>query len=110
MIHVGHVDEIAETNNPVLFEIDAPESLQEILGPVHALIAATSFCNADAIVRKIRIIDLDQPLVIARMKLSESEGESPLLTHVDAWLVGDMSSFPGGSPQKLSNWAASEAS
>jgi hypothetical protein len=110
MVHVGHVDEIAETNNPVLFEIDALESLEEILGPVHALISTTTFCNADAIVRKIRIIDLDQPLIIARMKLSEPEGESPLFTHVDVSLVGGMSRFPGGFPQKLSNWTASETS
>src|SRR5438445_590703 len=59
----------------------------------HALVTATTFCHADAIVRIIRIIDLNQPFVAAGTKLSEPEGESPLLTHIAAWLVGGMSSF-----------------
>jgi hypothetical protein len=102
MIHVGYVDELAEADDPVTFLVDALESLQEILGPVHALISTTTFCNADTIVRIIRIIDLDQPLVIASMKLSESEGESPLLTHVALGLAGSANSlFPETADRRL---------
>src|SRR5207244_13127616 len=66
---------------------------QEILCTVPALVTATTFRYTNAIVRIIRIIDLNQPFVAAGTKLSESEGESPLLTHIAAWLVGGMSSF-----------------
>ena len=81
MIHVGYVDEFAEADDLVMFLVDALVSLQEILGPVEALVSATTFCNADGIIRIIRIIDLNQPLVVAGLKLFEPEGESPLLTH-----------------------------
>src|SRR5437016_13252280 len=93
MIHVRHIDQFPEANNPVPFKIDTFELFQEILCPVHALVTATRFRYTNAIVRIIRIIDLNQTFVAAGTKLSESEGESPLLTHIAAWLVGGMSSF-----------------
>jgi len=88
MIHVGHIEEFAEADDLVMFLVDAPVSLQEILGPVYALVSTTTFRNTDTIVRIIRIIDPYQPLVIARMKLSEPERESPLLTHATGVLLG----------------------
>jgi hypothetical protein len=95
MIHVGHVEEFAKANNSVLIQIDALVSLQEILGPVYALVSTTTFGNTDTIVRIIRIIDLNQPLVIAGMELSEPEGESPLFTHATNVLLGPANSlFP----------------
>src|SRR6266849_2843520 len=97
MIHVGHVEEFAETDDPVMFLIDALVSLQEILGPVYAPVSTTTFGNTDTIIRIIRIIDLNQPLVIARMELSEREGERPLLTHISTSLVGCMSNFARSS-------------
>ena len=81
MIHVGNVDEFAEADDLVMFLVEALVSLQDILGPVKALVSATTFRNADGIIRIIRIIDLNQPLVVAGLELSEPEGESPLLTH-----------------------------
>ncbi|OLE91865.1 MAG: hypothetical protein AUF79_01885 [Crenarchaeota archaeon 13_1_20CM_2_51_8] len=81
MIHVGYVGQFAEADDPVMFQVEAFVSLQEILGPVYALVSATTFCHADTIVRIIRIIDLNQPFVIVGTKLSEPEGESPLLAH-----------------------------
>src|SRR6266481_1113874 len=81
MIHVGHVEEFAGADDLVTFLVDALESLQEILGPVYALVSTTTFRDTDTIVRIIRIIDLDQPLVITGLEPSEPEGESPLLTH-----------------------------
>jgi|SRR5712692_4789869 len=102
MIHVGHVEEFAEADNPVLIQIDALESFQEILGPVYALVSATTFCNTDTIVMIIGVIDLDQPLVIAGMELSEPEGESPLLTHAARVLIGPANSlFPETTVWKL---------
>src|SRR6266705_2644825 len=68
MIHVGNVDEFAEADDLVMFLVEA-------------LVSATTFRNADGIIRIIRIIDLNQPLVVAGLELSEPEGESPLLTH-----------------------------
>src|SRR5712691_10985667 len=93
MIHVGHVEEFAEADDLIMFLVDALVSLQEILGPVYALVSATTFCNADTIVRIIRIVDVDQPLVIAGMELSEFEGESPLLTHAAGVHVGPPNSL-----------------
>ncbi len=93
MIHVGYVDEFAEADDLVMFLVDAVVSLQEILGPVEALVSATSFRNADGIIRIIRITDLNQPFVIARMKLSELEGESPLFTHTTRALSGTANSL-----------------
>src|SRR5437870_11233185 len=81
MIHVGYVDEFAEADDLIMFLVDALVSLQEILGPVKAHVSVTTFRNADGIIRIIRIIDLNQPLVVAGLELSEPEGESPLLTH-----------------------------
>src|SRR6267378_1297007 len=97
MIHVGHVEEFAEADDLVMFFVDALVPLQEILDPVYTLVSATTFGNTDTIVRIIRIIDLDQPLVIAGMELSESEGESPLMTHIATLLLGCMSRFAGSS-------------
>src|SRR6266481_4398254 len=42
MIHVGHVEEFAEADDLVTFLVDALESLQEILGPVYALVSSTT--------------------------------------------------------------------
>src|SRR5260370_39941076 len=64
-----------------MFLVDALVSPQEILGPVYALVSTTTFGNTDTIIRIVGVIELDQPLVIAGMELSELEGESPLLTH-----------------------------
>src|SRR5713226_10225846 len=95
MIHIGHVEEFAEADDLVTFLVDALVSLQEILGPVYALVSTTTFRNTYTIIRIIRIIDLDQPLVIAGMELSEPEGESPLLTHAARVLIGPANSlFP----------------
>src|SRR5438093_11274417 len=107
MIHIWYIDQFAEADDPVMFQVEAFESLQEILCPVHALVTATTFRYANAIVRIIRIIDLNQPFVIAGTKLSGPEGESPLLTHIAAWLVGGMSSF-AVSPHKRSVWAGAK--
>src|SRR5258708_35478687 len=93
MIHVGHVEEFAEADDPVMFFVNAFVSLQEILGPVYALVFTTTFGNADTIIRIIRIIDLNQPLVIAGTELSEPEGESPLLTHATGVLLGPANSL-----------------
>jgi hypothetical protein len=85
MIHIGHVEEFAEADDPVTFLVDALVSPQEILGTVYALVSTTTFGNTDTIIRIIRIIDLNQPLIIAGMEFSEPEGESPLLTH-EIWV------------------------
>jgi hypothetical protein len=97
MIHVGHVEEFAEADDLVMFLVDALVSLQEILCPVYALVSTATFGNADTIVRIIRIIDLNQPLVIAGMELSEPDGESPLVIHIATSLAGCMSRFAGSS-------------
>src|SRR2546422_5970500 len=47
----------------------------------HAFVSAAPFANADRIVRIVCVADRNQPLVVARLKLSKPEGESPLLTH-----------------------------
>src|SRR2546422_2577472 len=47
----------------------------------HAFVSAAPFANADRIVRIVCVADRNQPLVVARLKLSEPEGESPLLSH-----------------------------
>jgi hypothetical protein len=95
MIHVGYVEEFAEADDLVMFLVDALITLQEILGPVYALVSTTTFGNTDTIVGIVGVIDLDQPLVIAGMELSELEGESPLLTHAALVLVGPANSlFP----------------
>src|SRR5260370_30192655 len=95
MIHIGHVEEFAEADDLVMFLIDGLVSLKEVLGPVYALVPTTTFRKTDTIVRIIRIIDLDQPLIIAGMELSDSEGESPLLTHAPRVLLGPANSlFP----------------
>src|SRR3989442_2119317 len=47
----------------------------------HAFVSAAPFPNAERIVRIVCVADRNQPLVVARLKLSEPEGESPLLTH-----------------------------
>src|SRR2546427_5410870 len=47
----------------------------------HGFVSAAPFPNADRIVRIVCVADRNQPLVVARLKLSEPEGESPLLTH-----------------------------
>jgi hypothetical protein len=84
-----------EADNHVLVQIDALESFQQVLCPVYAFVSATTFCNTDTIIRIIRIIDLDQPIVIAGMELSEPKGESPLLTHATKDLLGPANSlFP----------------
>jgi hypothetical protein len=102
MIHVGYVEDFAEADDLVMFFVDALVSLQEILGPVYALVSTTAFGNADTIVRIIRIIDLDQPLVTAGMELSEPEGESPQLTHATEFLLGPANSlFPETTVRKL---------
>src|SRR2546425_1553671 len=108
MIHVGHVEEFAEADDLVMFLLDALVSLQEILCPVYALVSTTTFGNTDTIVRIIRIVNLNQPMVIARMKLSEPEGESPLTAHILNLFGGAMSIFaalfPGAfrsSPRRL---------
>ena len=49
--------------------------------PVHAFVSAAPFADADGIVRIVCVADRDQPLVIARMEVSELEGESTLLAH-----------------------------
>src|SRR5260370_27308376 len=95
MIHIGHVEEFAEADYLVMFLVDALVSLQEILGPIYAPVSTTTFRNTDTIVRIIRIIDPDQPLVTAGIELSEPEGESPLLTHAARVRVGPANSlFP----------------
>jgi hypothetical protein len=104
MIHVGHVEEFAEADDPVMFFVNALVSLQEILCPVYALVSTTTFGNADTIIRIIRIMDLNKPLVIAGMELSEPEGESPLLTHVSTSLVGCMSNFARSSGGCSQSW------
>src|SRR5439155_25282221 len=107
MIHVRHIYQFPEANNTVPFKIDTFEPFQEILFPVHALVTATTFRYTNAIVRIIRIIDLNQPFIAAGTKLSEPKGESPLLTHIAAWLAGGMSSF-AVSPHKRSVWAGAK--
>src|SRR5438876_10011281 len=87
MIHVRIIDQFPVADNPVPLKIDTFEPFQEILCPVHALVTATTVCLADAIIRIIRIIDLNQPFVAAGTKLSEPERESPLLTQSAAGLV-----------------------
>src|SRR5438309_11949477 len=82
MKHVREVDEFAKADNLPLLKVDALEPSQEILRPIETLVAATSLGNADRIIRTIRIIDLNPSFVIARLELSEPEGESPLLNHV----------------------------
>ena len=73
---------------------------------VHALVTATTFRYANAIVRIIRIIDLNQPFVIAGTKLSEPEGESPLLAH-DGITLKDLCQ---ASRVSLQNWLANGGS
>src|SRR5712664_3962430 len=93
MIHVGHVEEFAEADDLVMFLVYALVSLQQILCPVYAPVSTTTFGNADSVVGILCIIDLDQPLVIAGMELSEPEGESPLLTHATSALTGPANSL-----------------
>jgi len=88
MIHVGHVDEFAEADDLVMLLVNALVSLQEIFGPVYALVSTTTFGNTDPIIRIIRIIDLNQLLVVTGLELSEPEGESPLFTHSGSGLKG----------------------
>src|SRR5207247_9707944 len=102
MIHVRYIDQFPEAYNPVPFKIDTFEPFQEILCPVHALVTATTFRYADTIVRIIRIIDLNQPFVIAGTKLSEPDGERLLLAH-------DLITMKGlcqASPDSLLNCSA----
>ncbi len=102
MIHIGHVEEFAEADDLVMFLVDALVPLQEILRPVYALVSTTTFRNTDTIIRIIRIIDLNKPLVISRKKLSEPERESPLLTHATGVLLGPANSlFPETTVVKL---------
>ena len=95
MIHVRYIDQFPEADNPVPFKIDTFEPFQEILCPVHALVTATTFRYTNAIVRIIRIIDLNQPFVTAGTKLSEPKGEvlCSLILQLSSWEVCQASRF-----------------